>query len=391
VRRAWLTVFRKEVIENARDRRTILTALVLGPLIGPVLFSIVLGFTLDKEQRDAESTLRLPVVGAERAPNLIGFLKQQGVVILPLLDDPEEAVRSQTETVILRIPAEYPDQWGRGEPAIVELLHDASRRNADTPFHRARYLIDAYSRQMGALRLLSRGVAPKEPQPVAIADRDLSTPQGRASVLLAMLPYFLVLSIFIGGMYLAIDATAGERERQSLEPLLLNPVSRAQIAIGKLCAISVYSALSAVISIIAFAISVRFIPTSDLGFDLRLPLRQALLIGLVIAPLAPLAASLQTLFAARTKTFREAQTHLQFMTLVPLIPSFMQILDPTKPSAWMYQVPLFSQSTLIGELTRGETISIAQLAVCWGWSLLAALLLSAVVIAAYRRERVVFG
>jgi sodium transport system permease protein len=391
MRRAWLTVLRKEVVENARDRRTILTALAFGPLIGPVLFAIVLAFTLVKEQRDAESTLRLRVIGAENAPNLIGFLKQQGVVVLPPPDDAEAAIHDQSEAVILRIPDKYPDQWVHGEPAVVELLHDASRRNADTPTYRARMLIDAYSRQMGALRLLARGVAPKEPQPVAIADRDLSTPQGRASVLLAMMPYFLVLSIFIGGMYLAIDATAGERERQSLEPLLLNPVGRTEIVIGKLCAVSIYSALSAAVSIAAFAISMRFVPTTDLGFDLRLSLRQALLIGLVIVPLAPLAASLQTLFAARTKTFREAQTHLQFMTLIPLIPSFLQIVNPAKPDAWMYQVPLFSQSTLIGELTRGESISFLQLAVSWGWTLLAVAVLGAIVIAAYRRERVVFG
>jgi sodium transport system permease protein len=391
MRAGWRVVLRKEVVENLRDRRAVLSALVLGPLIGPVLFAVVLALTLAKQQQEAESTLRLPVIGAERAPNLVDFMRQQGVVIEPPPKDAVAAIRDEDEMVILRIPPAYPKQWQKGEPAVVELLHDASRRNADTPFYRTQMLLQGYSQRMGALRLLARGVAPRLPMPVAIADRDLSTPQSRAAMLMAMLPYFLVLSIFIGGMYLAIDATAGERERQSLEPLLLTPVSRAQIVIGKLGAISVFSLLSGAISIITFAVCLHFVPATDLGFELRLPLRPALLIGLVAIPLAPLAAALQTLIAARAKTFREAQTYLQFMTLVPLVPSLMQIINPAKPASWMYQVPVFSQSIIIGELTRGETLGWMRLAGVWGWTLLLAGVLAAAVIAAYRRERVVFG
>ena len=387
----WLVVFRKEVLENSRERRALSMALLLGPLIGPVMFAIMLGFTIAKQLHDSEATLRLPVAGAERAPNLVLFLKQQGVEILPAPADPEQAIRDQVFPVILRIPVDFGEQWRSGEPAVVELLSDQSRENTRTPYERTRALIQGYISQTGALRLLARGVAPVVAAPAAIAERDLSTPQSRAGILLAVLPYFLVLAVFVGGMYLAIDVTAGERERQSLESLLLNPVSRDQIVVGKLLAISVYAMLSAAISITAFSLCLRFVPTADLGFVLRLPLRAALLIWLIIVPLAPLSAALQTLTAARAKTFREAQSYLQFMMLVPLVPSLMQMINPGKPAAWMYQVPLFNQSVLIGELSRGESVAMAQLALCWGSTLAAALLLSLAAVAAYRRERVAFG
>jgi sodium transport system permease protein len=252
-------------------------------------------------------------------------------------------------------------------------------------------LIGGYTSEMGALRLLARGVAPVVGRPVAIAERDLSNAQSRAGLLLAILPYFLVVAIFIGGMYLAIDVTAGERERQSLEPLLLTPVARDQIVIGKILAISVYALFSVAISVVAFAICLRFVPTAELGFDLQLPLRIGLLIWLVAAPLSVVAAALQTLTAARAKTFREAQSYLQLMMFIPLVPSLIQMINPARPPEWMYRLPIFNQSLLIGELSRGEMPSLLHLAMSWGTTLLLALVLGYGAILAYRQERVAFG
>ena len=390
-RPAWWTVFAKEVIENSRDRRTLMTSLLLGPLIGPILFTIMLGFTIAKQIRDSEATLLLPVVGPENAPNLIIFLKQQGVHILPAPDDAEADIRDQKHPVVLRIPADYPKQWRDGEPAVVELLHDSSRQDAQTPYERVKVLIAGYTKEMGALRLLARGVAPVVGSPLALAERDLSTAQSRAGLLLAILPYFLVVAIFIGGMYLAIDVTAGERERQSLEPLLMTPVARDQLVIGKLLAISVYALLSVAISVVAFAVCLRFVPTAELGFDLKLPPANGLMIWFTAAPLALVASALQTLAAARAKTFREAQSYLQLMMFIPLVPSLMQMINPGKPPEWLYRVPIFSQSLLIGGLGRGEWPSMAHLGLSWATTLVLALLLAYGAILAYRQERVAFG
>src|SRR3569623_3751059 len=128
-------------------------------------------------------------------------------------------IRGQDSDFVLRIPAIFGEAWSHGEPAQVELLYDASQRETGSSVERLRNVLENYGRQTGALRLLARGLSPSVANPLVVADRDQSTPQSRSALLFGMLPYFLILSSFMGGMYLAIDTTAGERERQSLDPL----------------------------------------------------------------------------------------------------------------------------------------------------------------------------
>lgn len=385
-RRGWLTVFNKEVVENARDRRTLANALLYGPLFGPILFAAILAFVSAKELEKWEKPLDLPVAGGEHAPNLVRFLEQQGVQLKPAPYDVDVAVRAQDADMVLRIPAEFGAAWSAGRPAPVDLLFDSSRQEAQKSVARADALLQQYSRQTGLLRLQVRGVNPEVIQAVAVVRRDLSTPQSRAGLILAVLPYFLILSSFIGGMYLAIDTTTGERERQSLEPLLTNPVSREQIMLGKLGATTLYALLSSLISIAAFALSIRFVPAGALGFDLSLSWTAAGLIGLIIAPIALLAATVQTIVAAFAKTYREAMTYLQFLILIPMIPSMLIMLNPTKPVLAMYATPLMGQSLLINELVRGDTLSGLHVALAVAGTLSLALVFGFIATRLYHRE-----
>jgi sodium transport system permease protein len=389
--KAWWTVFVKEARENARDRRAVFAALIYGPLIGPVLFAAMMSFVLGKQQEQQEKPLELPVIGAEQAPNFVNFLKQQGAIILPATADPEKEIREQNRSVILRIPPEFAKAWRAGEPAPVELLYDASRQQALPAFERARALIEGYGQLTGVLRLQVRGIDPKLVHAVAVRNHDLSTPVSRAGGFLAFMPYLLVLSAFIGGMYLAIDVTAGERERQSLEPLLITPVPRAAILAGKLAATTAYSLLSLLISVVAFSISLPFVPADALGFVLSVPPAMALRIALAIAPMAFLASSLQTIIASYARSFREAQTYLQFLMLLPAAPSILLAINPVKPDPWMWVAPLFSQSVLINALARGDAVSPAQIATSVAVTLLVAFALALVAVRLYQRERIALG
>ncbi len=384
---AWITVFIKEVRENARDRRTLASALLYGPLVGPVLFAVMMVFIMGQQRDKAEQVIELPVVGAEQAPNLVTWLQQQGVVVQPALDDPEAAVRDQAEDVVLRIPPTYAEHWTQGHTAPLDLIYDGSRTHAATTVRRIRALLETYGRQVAALRLQLRGIAPEVIAPLAVVDRDLATAQSRTGMLMAMLPYFLILSAFVGGMYLAIDTTSGERERQSLEPLLITPVSRAQIMLGKMLATSAYAAASLMICVAAFMVSLRQIPVELTGFALALPLRTALLIVVVVLPIALLAASTQTVVAAMAKSFREAQTYLQFLVLLPAIPSLVLVVNPMKPALWMVLTPLFGQSALIGELLRGQSVSFAAILGCSLSTVLVSMLFAVLAVRLYQSER----
>ncbi|MEW6168167.1 MAG: ABC transporter permease [Pseudomonadota bacterium] len=391
VRRGWRVVFCKEIVENARDRRALSSALLYGPLLGPVLFAAMMAFILGQQREDAEKQLELPVAGAEHAPNLVRFLETQGIVVVTAPADPEAAVCDQQQDVILVIPPDFGERWSRGEPAVVELLQDQSRRRARIPVDRVTAQLERYAAQIGLLRLQLRGIAPQLASPLIVADRDLSTPQSRAGLMMAMLPYFLVLSAFVGGMYLAIDTTAGERERQSLEPLLITPQPRAQIMAGKLLATAVYAAASLLIGVLAFAIAIRFVPTAQLGFELSLSPAAVALICAVILPVALLASSAQTVVASFSKSFREAQTYLQFLILVPAVPSIIMAASPMRAEPWTIATPLFSQSVLIYTIARGEPVTPGEVLLSVATTLLLAVALGWIAVRLYRREQVVFG
>ena len=383
----WLTVFRKEALENLRDRRTVLNSLLWGPLFGPLLFVILIGVILNKATDRAEKPLALPVVGAEHAANFVAFLKQNDIVVETAPADPEQAVRDQDEELVLRIPENFGERWREGRPAPVELIYDDSRQFTGASVRRLTRVIEAYSGMHAALRLTARGVNPEISRPVALIERDQASAQSRAGALLAFLPYMLILGAFLGGMYLAIDTTAGERERQSLEALLINPVPRSQILAGKLLATTVFALAALAISLIGFVLFLRFIPTGSLGFQIGLSGGTALLAMLAIAPVALLAATSQTLVAAFSKSFREAQTWLSMLMILPALPSLVMAVNPIKPVAWMYATPLLSQHVIISQIVRGETVLPWQFAMSIGSTLLLGLLLAWLAVRVYHRER----
>lgn len=384
------TVLKKELTDGFRDRRSLFSALFFGPLFGPVIFSVVLATTLEVERERAEKPIDLSIVGAENAPNLVAFLEMHGVRTKAPVADPVEAVRSEEEDLVLVIPPEYGGQLKRGEPAEVTLVRDRSRRAASTVTSRLRGLLAGYGQQIGRLRLQVRGVDPSIVNAVVVAEKDLSTPQSRGALILAMLPYLMMMAVFIGSMYLAIDSTAGERERRSLEPLLLNPVPRWKLMTGKLLATTLLGVVSLSLTVAAFAISVRFVPAGTAGLKLNLDLVTSLLIFLVILPITLIASSLQTIIAAFTKSFREAQTYVSLLLLVPMVPSFALMLVPVKTELWMTAVPMLAQNLLIEKLVRGEGVIWLHFGLAGLCTTLIGILLATVSAGLYRREALLF-
>jgi sodium transport system permease protein len=384
-------VYRKEVRENLRDRRSLFNSVLLGPILFPILFIGLAYFAGSKQQERAEQVLEVPVVGVQHAPNLVGFLEQQGVVIEQPPDDPEAEVRAQRKQVIIRIPAEFPEQWSTGKPAVVEVIADPSRRESEIPMRRVRGLLYAYGAQIGQLRLQLRGVSPSIQTAVMVKDVDLSTPQSRGMLVMIMLPYVLMITAFTGGMHLAIDSTAGEKERKSLEPLLINPVPRWQVMLGKMSATATYAFVSLTLTLVAFRFAFPMLPTGALGVDLNLGAQAIGGILLAVAPVVVLAAAMLTTLAALAKSLREAQSYMGLVFLIPMIPSLIFMVNPMKPETWMMTIPMFSQNLLIGEFVRGESVDILWLALSMGSTLLIGLAFVALAATLFSRPRVVFA
>ncbi len=385
------TVYKKEVRENLRDRRSLFNSVLLGPILFPILFIGLAYFAGNKQQERAEKVLEVPVVGAEHAPNLVSFLEQQGVVIQSAPEDPEASVRAQEMQVIIRIPELFTEQWKTGKPAVVEVIADPSRRESDIPMRRVKGLLQAYGAQIGQLRLQLRGVSPTLRTAVMVRDVDLSTPQSRGMLVMIMLPYVLMITAFTGGMHLAIDSTAGEKERKSLEPLLINPVPRWQIMLGKMAATATYAFASLVLTLLAFRFAFPFLPTGALGVDLNLSASAVGGILLAISPVVVLAAAMLTTLAALAKSLREAQSYMTLVFMIPMIPSLIFMVNPMKPETWMMAIPMFSQNLLIGEFVRGETVNTLWLAMSMGSTLLIGFGFAAIAATLFNRPRIVFA
>ncbi|MEO6952471.1 MAG: ABC transporter permease [Polyangia bacterium] len=383
---AW-TVYRKEVRENLRDRRTLTSALVTGPLLGPLVLAMMLNVMAKQMHDSLDKPLSVPVVGAENAPRLIGQLRQLGLVVEPAPADAEAAVRDERRDVVLEISPGYATSWDKGEPASVELLFDGSRHEGATAASRLRKLVLAAGAQTAALRLVARGLHPEIVRPIVVVDHDTSTALSRGARIFGMLPYLLVMTIFVGGMYLAIDTTAGERERQSLEPLFINPAPRWQILLGKLGATWTFAMLSLCLSLVAFAGIGPFLPIERLGMAIDVGPRFAVRVLVVMLPSIIMFGIVQTLVSAFAKSFREAQTYLSLLLLVPSVPSVLLSIAPMTPKLWMFAVPLVSQQFAITRFVRGEDVTTLQLALCCGGTLLFAALLAAATVRVYGSER----
>ena len=230
--RTLFTVFRKEVLDNVRDRRTLASALLMGPLFGPILFAFVINLSIERSLDDIERITTLPLIGSEHAPNLIRYLESRNIDIVDGPIDREaalDAVRTGKHDVVVIIPERFGEQLSEAVPARIELVTDQANTQAEREARRVRNALRGYNQQLASIRLSARGVSPLVLRPLNIDEVDMSTPSGRSVILLGMMSYFFIFALLMGGMYLAIDTTAGERERGSLEPLLALPVTRNQL------------------------------------------------------------------------------------------------------------------------------------------------------------------
>lgn len=385
-------IFAKEVIDNLRDRRSVLSAL-LTPLFMPtflVALIIVVGKTMFVDP--VEKPLILPVQGAENAPGLVVFLQQHGVDVQTASSNLQAQVRDGTYAVALVIPPEYSEAVRSGKMASLDLIVDSSRQSAAVAIERTRSLLQAYSQQLGAMRLLARGINPDISSPLNISQTDTATPQSQTLIFLNMMPFLIIMTIFLGGMYVIIDTTAGERERGSLEPLLINPATREEFVLGKLLASLPFATATLIITLAAFWIAFNVIPLERYThFPITLSFSTLWSIFWISLPMILLASGLQIVVATFTKSFKEAQTYLGILPLIAGLPGAFLTFLPVKATVWTMLIPAFGQSILINQVMRGEPIRSQDAIIAALVTLGLALSLTWVAIKLYQRETILLG
>lgn len=357
---AWI-VFRKELLDALRDRRTLVVVLLSSVAIGPLVLIALSALVAGIEKRAEERTV--VVAGIEHAPTLRNYLLRQTYRVNEAPADYEQQlIRQSLGDPVLVVGKDFETELARGEVPLIEIVSSSANQRASGSVGRLTRLLRGFSSEQTVLRLALRGVAPATLEVLDVQDRDVANPQSRAARLTSMLPFFVLMAVLYGALNAALDTTAGERERGSLEPLLMNPASRLSLVLGKWGAVSSVGMLIALLSCFSFLPAQYFLRSETLAAMFQFGLREA---GLMLALLAPLAAALAALMMAiaiRCKTFKEAQANNTVVILgVSLLP-LVTVFNQSGEAPWHLAVPALGQVTLMNRVLKGEAISVPDMA-----------------------------
>jgi sodium transport system permease protein len=244
---------------------------------------------------------------------------------------------------------------------------------------------------MGSLRLMARGVSPVVAAVLKVEDVEVSSAKQRAATIFNVIPIFLIAAAFTAGMQIATDATAGERERSSLEPLLINPVPRWQLICGKWLAAAVASLGGMAATLIITAYVLSRLSLEDLGVRVSLGVPECLLLLLALAPMALMAPSMQIYLACFAKTFKEAQSYMAFLVLAAMLPGLLATFYPISDKPWLQPIPVIGQYAVAVGVLGGKIPSPLVLIASSLGCLLGAVVFLALATRLFSSEKIILG
>ena len=379
-------VFRKELVEGARDRRA-LVAVFISISIFPILVLFMGRFA--EGVRDEVRQMEIPVVGGEHAPDLTDWLSRQpGVEVVAGPEEPEAAVRDREADLVLRIPEDYRSEFREARPAGVEVVADSTRAAASAKARRASALLEQYGQEVASLRLVARGISPLVVRPVEVSRREVfSERRRRVFSVLGFIPMFLLMNAFFGGMQISADAVAGERERGSIEALLLNAVPAARLVVGKWAAAAVFACFLTALGLVTIVAVLRFMPGA---MNITPTAGDWALVAATALPLALFCSALQVVVATYAKSYKEAQTYFGYLSFAPMVPFFAVTFNWVESGTWTSFLPILGQHLMILDIVAGEPAAIWQIALAGAIALLGAYGLLRFGSRLFVRESVVF-
>ena len=355
------TIFRKEIVDALRDRRTLLTVLISSVLMGPLVLLAISGLVASLEA-NAEQR-EVVVAGLDRAPSLQNYFERQTYTVRAAPPNYEALLRSaKLADAVVVVPPDFEPALQRGDAPIVEIVSDSANQRSQASSSRAARLLGGFSRERAMLNLAVRGVSPDVLEPLQLEERDLASTQTRATQITGMLPFFVLMAVLTGALNAALDTTAGERERGSLEPLLMNPAERWALVLGKWGAVASVGMLIAVLSCFSFLPGQWLLRSDTLAAMFQYGPREALLFLVVLLPFAAAVSALLMAVAIRCKTFKEAQASTTVVMLAASLLPLINVFSLGQESPWYLWVPALAQNLLMTRVLKGDAFGIDQLA-----------------------------
>ncbi len=373
VRPRFLVVFLKELRETLRDRRA-LGVLALFTIMYPGMLGFMLNQQIGRATKPERDGMELAVIGATRAPTLMASLKQRNIAVQPVADMNEEAIgallRERKVAGLLRLDSKFVDDYQAMRPAKIELWFDSA---GDQRHREVEEVLQTYSSNISSARLLAHGVSPVILQPVRIQKFDSGSTAARSAGLIGAILGFLFFPAFVCGLSAAVDSTAGERERRSLEVLMAQPASAGALVVGKWLAAGMLAVTGITLELALAHGILSWLPLEEIGMSWRVTWGDLGWLCLATVPLSLLAAAVHIAVAMNAKSFKEAQSVLSFVALVPMVPGLVVSMLELKTALWMYAVPMLANQTLMREMAKGQDLGALPFVMTFFSSLLPAL------------------
>jgi sodium transport system permease protein len=251
----------------------------------------------------------------------------------------------------------------RGEQPTVEVVHDSTNQRSQAGAARIERVLEGYARERATILLALRGVSAQVLSPFDVESRDLANAEARSTRITGMLPFFVMMAVLYGALAAALDTTAGERERGSLEPLLMTPAERWTLVAGKWAAVATVAMMIAVLSCFSFLPGQWLLRSDTLAALFRFGPREATLFLAVLLPFAAAISAVLMAVAIRSRSFKEAQASSTVVVLAVSLLPLVSVFNLGAEAPWHVWVPALAQNVLMNRVLRGEDLTLLQMLV----------------------------
>jgi len=355
-----LVIAYKELVDALRDKRTMLMVLMIT-LFGMPFMMVIISESANRFETQVEKK-EIWVAGLDNAPVLQNYFERQGYKIKKAPDDYEQQLHTKSLIdPVLVIDKDFQEKLASGERPTVFIVLDTANQDSQTGVVPLRHLMQGFSSEMARLNLAMRGVSPDILNVVEVKERHLSRTADSGAQLKGGLSMMLMLTMVSAGLYAAIDTSAGERERGSLEPLMMNPVSSWVFTLGKWLAVGGLTMMVVVFSVLSIFPASFLVRNETIRIMLQFSSKELILMILVLLPLGLMFAAVQIAIAINGKSHKEAQARCTIVVVLAPLVSMVSVFKQGADPVWYKWVPLISQNQLIAKILNNEIVGAADM------------------------------
>lgn len=387
------TIFKKEWSDTLRDMRS-LRMILLMPIYMVGVYAATSYFVIHSAKTSRATTnepIQLSVSGAEHFPPLMQWLKERGVTITSVEGEIYQQVEQGKLSFVLIVPKDAATQFSSGEKIDLSLVFDATNTKVQGGLNFVRQQIQAWNGRIGQLRLIARGIDPVLTNPVSIRDINIASDQKMGFFVIATVPFFLLMACFLGSVGFSADMVAGERERRSLESLLITPAKSTALIIGKWLNSFTLTLVVMLVNLLLLLIAFQWIPFKEIGMKVSVDAMALMNIFLVLLPAAMLATALQLMISIYARSFKDAQTYMGLMVFIPMVPLIYTLTNPSSYADWFMWVPVLSHQIMVKQLLLGEALNYIHLLQMSLTTSLLAILMLGFTAKQLRKPKIVYG